>query len=189
KSKRLFSFHCDSECIGFVEWRDDPFVIDIDRFEIKREYRGKGVGRYIVGVLMNFFKNHRKVVVRLFCEPKISVGFWRRLGFIQLPPTDYWNELTFYHNLFPAQGTIEDPDALNKVELCNLEPYQIKVEKPMWTWNFNIKSVQTEQPILQPCNSNWNLKITRYGEIVSQGKVKHISDAGNQIYFNFLFIY
>jgi hypothetical protein len=70
-----------------------------------------------------------------------------------------------------------------------LEPYQIKNQKPMWSWNFNLKSVKLEKPILQACNSNWYLKVTKDGKVVSEGKVKHISDAGNQIHFSyFLFI-
>jgi len=185
EKKRIISFHCNNECIGFVEWRDGDFVIDIDRFVIRREFRKQGLGKYFFEKIFEFFRKKKAKVIGLDCEPHESQWFWKKMGFIQFPAAEFWKELTFYKNLIEVQETTDNPSSLNKVELWNLEPSRIRTQKPKWCWDLDMSG----KPIIQPCNHKWQLKYTKNAEIFYEGTLGRFPEAYDQILFSpFLFI-
>jgi hypothetical protein len=70
------------------------------------------------------------------------------------------------------------------LELWNKEPYQVKEkDMPNWTWGVNEKG-ELENPILFPCNYDWNLRWRRNDEIIREDKVKYFRRKGTEIYFS-----
>jgi GNAT superfamily N-acetyltransferase len=185
--QRLFSFHMEDECVGFVDWRENTISVEIDRFVIKREYRKIGLGTIFISRLMTYWRERKKAAVTLYSEPKTSAGFWRCLKFIQFPISDRWTKLYFYKNLLPVKEVIKTTYSENKVELWDVDPIDVKDHIPKWTWRLEAAANPTF--ILQPCSSSWNVRITKDGEIAAEGKVGRVSDEGEQIYFYpFLYI-
>jgi len=175
------------EIIGFLIWSDFNVYAEIEIFEIKSEFRNIGIGKYFLIEVSSFFKSLNFSAIQLFCEPKDSEKFWKKMEFIKFPKLGYSiSELTYFKPLIEINKTEIEIDENNKLELWDLEPYQIKDVKPKWTWNINAEKFI---PILNPCNSNWNIRWTKNGKIIRENKVKRFSNNGNEIEFgNFLFL-
>jgi hypothetical protein len=173
--------------IGFLIWSDFNIYVEIDIFEIKPEYRKRGVGKYFFNEISTIFKNLDFSAIKLFCEPKESEKFWIKMEFIKFPKIGYSiSELTYFKPLIEINEPVIEIDENNKLELWDLEPYQIKDNKPKWIWNINTEKFI---PILNPCNSNWKIRWTKNGEIIRENKVKRFAIEKNQIEFgNFLFV-
>lgn len=173
--------------IGYTIWRIEDIHIEIDIFEIKPEYRKKGIGKYFISEISEYFKKKDFLAIKLFCEPEESEIFWRKMDFIKFPKRGYSeSELTFFKPLIIVTKSQTNVDENNKLELWNLEPYEIKDSKPKWIWEVDLNNFI---PILHPCNSNWNLRWTKNGKIVKEGKVKYFTNKSNPIEFSpFIYI-
>lgn len=186
---RIVSFQYDNKCIGFVFWRDGGFVIDINVFFIRREFRKQGFGQCFFDMIFLSFKKKKAKVVKLYCEPPESRWFWKKMGFVQFPNIGHGKELTFFKNLFPIAEITENPDPWNKIELWDLEPIYSKGKKPRWIWNLNIEDSELKKPILQACNTKWKIKITRNGEVIQDCRVEKLRKGDDQLYLDdFLYI-
>jgi hypothetical protein len=124
----------------------------------------------------------------LFCAPIESEKFWKKMDFIKFPDRGYSeSELTYYKPLIEIQQTTKN-NSDNKIELWNVEPYQIKNHEPKWTWEINSNLDKLLLPIIQPCNCNWNLRLTKNGKQIKEDKVKYFSDKNRIEYSPFLLI-
>lgn len=171
---RLISLKLTDKTIGFLVYSPDEIYVEIDIFEIQREYRGKGYGKFFYKQVAEAFKNQNFKAVKLFCEPVESEHFWRNLGFIKFPERGYSESaLTFYKPLISYTEPTNEPNDLNKLELWNVEPFQKDRISPCWIWN--IENSKLAKPIIHPCNVNWNLRWTKNGEIAREAKVKYFS--------------
>lgn len=175
--------------VGFTVWRIADIHIEIDIFEIKPVFRKKGLGKYFLNEISKYFKKKKFLALKLFCEPKESEVFWKKMGFIKFPERGYSEpELTFFKPLININKSQTDKniEANNKLELWNLEPCEVKNSKPKWVWIINIKNFI---PILHPYDSNWNIRWTKNGKIVKDSKVVHFLNIQNKITFDqFIFI-
>lgn len=171
--------------IGFLIWCDFNIYAEIDIFEIKPEFRQRGVGKYFFNEVSTFFKSHNFSAIKLFCEPEESEKFWIKMKFRKFPKIGYSiSELTYFKPLIEINEPAIEFDENNKLELWDLEPYQIKETKPKWTWSIN---TEIFLPILNPCNSDWNIRWTKNGKLIRENKVKRFSN--KEIEFgNFLFV-
>lgn len=168
--KRLITFEVEKETIGFISWatNGEPYA-EIDIMEIHPNHRQKGYGRLFFDKAEEFFKLQNFIAIKLFCDPTESESFWKKMKFIKFPETGFSEpELTYYKPLIKTNEPIEQGTE-NKLELWELEPYEIKEQKPKWTWEIGNK----KHPILQPCNSDWNLRLTKNGIIIKEEKVKY----------------
>lgn len=167
----LLSLDVDGKAIGFVVWSKFDKYIELDIMEIHPKYRNQGLGSLFFKEVEKFFTANKFMAIKLFCSPEESESFWQKMDFIKFPYRGYDEpELTYYKPLIEVEDVI-DYTTDNKLELWELEPYQIKSKSPKWTWQIN----KAHKPILQPCNPNWNLRLTLDGKIIKEDKVKYFS--------------
>ena len=93
------------------------------------------------------------------------------MNFIKFPDRGYSDRpLTYYKPLLETNDPVgKESELSDKLELWDLEPYQIKEQKPRWTWKIG----ENDKPIIQPCNRNWKLRLTIGGEVVKEDKIKY----------------
>lgn len=97
--------------------------------------------------------------------------------------------LTYFKPLIEIQTISKTGHAKNKIELWDIEPYQINSNPPKWTWDFEIENNKLGLPIIHPCNCNWNLRWTKNGEIIKENKVKYLDAKENRVeYSPFLYM-
>lgn len=186
-NKRFISLRLNKKAIGFCIWQKDEIYAKIDIFAIQLEYRRKGFGKFLFKNTINYLKQKNILLLKLFCEPRESEKFWRKMGFIKFPHgINGQPDLTFYKPLIKVKNTTRKPDALNKLELWDLEPYQINDRKPKWSWD--IKNNHLLNPIILACNPDWNIRWTKNGKIINEEKIKRFSQNKQIIFGSFMFI-
>lgn len=175
KKSCLIVFIYNNEIVGFLSWStfSAPYVY-IDIMEIHPNHRKKGFGKRMFEACEIYFKNKEFLAMILCCEPRESEAFWRKMCFTKFPPTGYTQpDLKYYKPLIEVNELIDSYlDIDDKLELWDVEPYEIYNVPPRWTWLVNKNS----PPILQPCNGDWNLRLTKNGVIIKEDKVKYFSD-------------
>lgn len=169
---RLFTFEVDEKTVGFISWTkySSPYV-SIDIMEVHPNFRKRGMGRAFYLEVEEYFKSQQFKAIKLFCSPRESEKFWRRMKFIKYPNTGYSEqELSYYKPLIrisiPTNKKIS-----NKIELWDMEPYRVEGNDPKWIWEVQ----ENQKPILHPCNPNWNLRLTLNGKMIKEEKVKYFS--------------
>ena len=172
KQNRFFTFSHNGQTIGFISWTEySNSYVGIDIMEIHPELRKKGFGELFYKKTEEYFKFKKFKAIKLFCSPKESERFWQKMEFIKFPNRGYSeSELTYYKPLIDINQILIG-ETNNKLELWNLEPYEINEQKPKWTWEIK----ENHKPILQPCNGNWNLRLTLNGKVIKEDKVKYFS--------------
>lgn len=171
-NNQLLIFHSNQEPIVFACWNScvDSYA-DIDIFAVHPHFRSKGIGKEFYKKIECFFKSKNYIAVKLFCSPTESEAFWKKMNFIKFPDRGYSeSELTYYNLLIEVNNPMQSDDEIaDKLELWDLEPYEVATQTPRWTWKIS----ETENPVLQPCNPNWKLRLTKNGKIIRDDKVKY----------------
>ncbi|WP_370692178.1 GNAT family N-acetyltransferase [Kaistella sp. SH11-4b] len=183
---KLFVLEFDKKIVGFITWTNhQKKYVDIDIMEINRSFRKRGFGRILYKKTEEFFAEHKYIAIKLFCAPENSESFWKKMEFIKFPYRGYSeSELIYYKPLINAKELSVGKFLANKIELWNVEPYELKEQEPKWTWEI----YNNNYPILQPCNPNWNLRLTKNGQIVKEDKIKYF-DSEKEIEFGpFLYL-
>ncbi len=179
ENNQLIILEKDAIVIGFSTYEFcDEIVVNIDIIEIHPDFRKFGFGNYMMKEVFDFCKTQGALVARLFCEPVESYGFWKRIGFFDMPVTGYAQpELSMFMNLVEVRETLMD-DYTDKtiIELWDCEPHQSKNFKAKWTWSISASQNKIEPPILIPCDRNWNIRFSIDGEIFKESKVKSFSN-------------
>jgi predicted GNAT family acetyltransferase len=173
--------------IGYTIWRTGDIHIEIDIFEIKPVFRKKGMGKYFLNEISEYFKKKGFLALKLFCEPEKSELFWKEMKFIKFPKRGCSeSELTYFKPLIKINQSDEDVDENNKLELWDLEPFEVENSKPKWVWNIDIKKIIS---ILHPYDLKWNMRWTKNGKIVKESMIKDFSSKQNKIAFDeFIYI-
>ena len=185
KSNKLISFELNKNVIGFLIYSFGDIYIEIDILEVHHDYRRNGFGRILFEKIEDVFKKQQVLAIKLFCEPRDSEHFWRKMGFVKFPDRGYSeSDLTFYKPIIEVKSSTEIPNSLNKLELWDVEPYQATNTSPRWSWDIELENDKLIKPILQPCNINWNLRWTKNGKTVKEDKVKYFSNSDNPIEFS-----
>ena len=187
--KRMAILKNEEYVIGYTIWRIEDIHIEIDLFEIKPTFRRMRIGEYFINEIAEYFKKKGFLALKLFCTTEVSRIFWKEMEFIKFPKQkDSKSELTYFKSLININKsqTETDFDNNNKIELWDIEPYEVKNSKPKWIWSIDKKNFI---PILHPYESNWNIRWTKNGKIVKENMIKHFSNKINQIAFNeFIYI-
>ena len=191
KRKELIILFKEKELIGFSAYQFEYPVSRITVFEIVKKFRGKGLGKKLVNKTLKEIKKKKGEVVELFCSPVDSESFWKKVGFKNLPETRFTNGKiimykTLIETLLPNQSDdFEIDDNQEIIELWDVEPFQADRNKPKWRWRIN--SYEFKKPIIQPTDSNWQIRWRKGGIEIKKGKVKYFSS--NQIEFgNFMIL-
>ena len=132
------------------------------------------------------------MAIKLFCAPRTSEGFWKKMNFTKFPDRGYTeSDLIYFKPLVKTQKSSFSKYIKNKIELWNREPYEIQGHGPAWVWKIEFEKGTNKllKPILHPCNVNWNLRWTENGEIIKEDKIKYFDQDNNRIeYTPFLYI-
>lgn len=170
---QLFIIKDQSCVIGFLVWSNREIYAEIDIFEIIPSHRKKGIGEYFFNEVCKYWNENNFCVLLLFCEPKESEKFWKKMNFIKFPDTiQSLHKLTYYKPLIQINNSNTEIDMYNKLELWDVEPHLVNDTNPQWYWNI---SVENFLPILAPCESDWNIRLTKNGKVVDENKVKRFS--------------
>lgn len=183
-------FKHENKSIGLIVWNEsDDILVNIDIFVIHPSYRGKGFGELFYHDVCNYFVEKDFKAVKLFCEPKTSEKFWAKMGLLKLHDCGYTeHELTYYGVLIDVASTIYLDNA-EKIELWDVEPYEAMEAEPRWTWYIENDEGKLLYPILHPCNCNWNLRWSRNGEVLKEGKIKYFTNKDFELFKSkFLYI-
>lgn len=187
--KRMVIIKNGKQVIGYTIWSIGDIYIEIKLFEIKSSYRRKRVGEYFIQQISEYFKNKNVFALKLFCPSEESGMFWKEMEFIKFPKLkDSESELTYFKPLIKVNKsqTGRNVDDNNKLELWDLEPYEVKNSKPKWTCNIDTKKLIS---ILQPYDLKWNICWTKNGKIVKESMIKDFSSKENKIAFDeFIYI-
>jgi N-acetylglutamate synthase-like GNAT family acetyltransferase len=176
--------------VGFIVSTKQKIHIEIDIMEIKPECRKNGIGKLFFNLFLEAVKNKEFVSIKLFCSPRESEGFWKKMGFIKFPEEmKYEPDLTYYKPLVEIQEISKNENTENKIELWDVDPHRRNKVIPRWTWNVEIIGDKLVLPVLQPCCADWNLRWTQNGKIIRDCKAKYFGSAENGIdYSPFLHI-
>jgi hypothetical protein len=182
----VFIIKNETEVIGFLVWTAKEIYVEIDIFEIKPSHRKNGIGAHFFNEVCKYWRKNNYSAVKLFCEPKESEKFWKKMNFIRFPDIRYSiPKLTYYKPLIKVNETTTEIDSQNKLELWNVEPHDVRNNSPKWSWNIDTENFI---PILNPCNSNWYIRWTKNGQIVNENKVKRFSKNVEIEFGNFIYI-
>ncbi|MDD2199670.1 MAG: GNAT family N-acetyltransferase [Bacteroidales bacterium] len=186
----LITLNLKEKTVGFLVWSKGEIYAEIDIMEIKPDYRKQGIGKLFFEQISEFFKQKGFLVIKLFCSPRESEKFWKKMGFIKFPDRGYSeSDLTYFKPLIKVQTIVENQETDDTVELWDVEPYQKNNNQPKWTWNINLDNGKLKLPIIQPCNCNWNLRWSKKGEMIREDKVKYFDTTENRVeYSPFLYI-
>lgn len=170
---RLITFQSYNKAVGFVVWRAGEVHIDIDIMEIAPHLRHQGIGRTFESYVSLYFKEAGFIALKLFCEPRESENFWRKLGFIKFPERGYSiSDLTFYKPLKSCLEPVSESSFPNRIELWNCDPYEKNKYPPNWIWEIK----NNLNPILHPVNCNWNLRVIINNNLFTEDKVKYVGE-------------
>ena len=181
----------DSVVIGFTTWKiEDEIVLIIDIAEIHPNYRAKSYGKFMMSETFMYCKDKGVMVVKLFCEPRSSYTFWKKMGFIDMPFVGFYqHELSLYKPLIDIQKPLEDNHFENEIlELWDCVPIDSKVTYPKWTWSAKSIEGRISPPILSPCCKDWKIRFSKNGRTITKSEVKSFSNDTSIMRNNFMFI-
>lgn len=187
---QLITVSNESQTIGFMTWNIiERIVLNIDIAAIQPNQRFKGAGKFLIEEAFKYFKSLGLVVAKLFCQPRSSEQFWKRLGFIDMPELGYLqHELSLYCPLINLEAPKTKDTRYDVIELWNCEPYRATLEDPEWKWRVELSNNKLVSPILAPGSRDWNIRWSKNGEIIKESKVKYFSKDKPIDYSNFIFI-
>lgn len=89
------------------------------------------------------------------------------------------HELTYYGILVDV-GSIEYICKADKIELWNVETHDAGKTEPKWIWYVEIQNTVLLYPVIHPCN--WNIRWSRNGVTLKEGKVKCFGEEAYKCY-------
>lgn len=185
----LIIFRYEDECIGLVTWNEaDGIRIDIDIFVIHPSYRDKGYGEFYYHSILEYYRTRGFKAIKLFCEPRISERFWRKMGLTKFPDCGQTEHPLTYYDVLEKTASASYINHADKIELWDVEPYEAEEINPRWTWYIEMMDERLLFPIIHPCNCNWKLRWSREGKVIKEGKVKYFTDEDYEL-FSAQFLY
>lgn len=169
ESKNFATINFGRQLVGFITWLDLCCYRQINIMSIKPELRMNGWGRRFLKEFERFTLENNLYAIKLFCSPKESKYFWKKLNFIEFPSGLNEPDLTYYK---PLIGHLNSHSGIpsNRLQLWNKESHEVKQCSPSWTWD--IDKISPKKSIIHPCNGNWKIKWTKNSRIKYEGEVK-----------------
>lgn len=89
KDNLLFVYDENDLTVGFITGSlESPNIINV-----KKDFIGKGIGTQLYNYLEEKSREKRICVIKVLCEPKTSIKFWKKMGF-EIIETNRYNEYT-----------------------------------------------------------------------------------------------
>lgn len=160
--------------IGFTVYRIYEFRAVIDIAETKPTERKKGIARKLISDTLEYFGQKGVLVCELFCSPKNSEPFWKKIGFVNFPELPHNSRINMFKPLVETLKSTEKAESETKISLWNCEPYQAVREKPKWNWDLNFAedNETLTKPIIIPVSGDWQVELTKNGQKIVTEKVK-----------------
>lgn len=175
-NNKLITFDIDEVPVGLVVYNDYDRFVEIDILTIQYEYRNNGYGSKFYNLLESHFKEKDYLAFKLFCNPRESESYWKKMGFIPFPQNIYGlPDLSYYKPLMNTAVQSQYFNLKNKLELWDVEPYLASSTNPKWCWEIISLNQKLDSPIFHPANPNWKIRLTINGEILKEDKVKYFS--------------
>jgi len=173
--KRLSVITKNDYAIGFIVYRLNDLTATIDIAEIMPTQRKKGYATKLVDATIEFFKSKGVLAVELFCSPKSSESFWKRIGFLTFPDIPHLNNLYLYKPIVETLESSEKEIAESTIKIWDCEPYQVEDKSPKWIWNlsFSQDNRTLSKPIVFPAYRDWQIELTKSDEVIITDKIKY----------------
>ncbi|HTM92375.1 MAG TPA: GNAT family N-acetyltransferase, partial [Flavisolibacter sp.] len=167
--------------VGFACWqKTSEFTGQVNIFEIKPDFRSKGIGTYFTNRLLEHLLEKNTYVVDLECMPEGSESFWRKLGFKDVPSNIHCPDRETKHLYKPLIQCTKEVLSLhgnNYIEIWDNEPYATKNKEPKWKWNITVNSEsKLDLPIIQPCEKDWRIRLVLNNKVVIDDKIKRFGN-------------
>lgn len=166
--------------IGFCCWRKTSELSgQINIFEIKPDFRGKGLGTLFAKELEKLFVSKNVCVIDLQCVPAESEEFWKKHSFIDVPfNIRYWDNQTkhLFKKLLPSLPEVSTHNGSNYIEIWDTEPIYTKHKESTWKWDINSDTGKLPLPIIQPCEKDWRIKLVTNNKIIIDDKIKRFGN-------------
>jgi GNAT superfamily N-acetyltransferase len=187
---RLSIFQKDDKAIAFAVFRiyDEMAVIDIA--EMKPDERGKGIAKKFIIDTLDYLKSKGVIVIKLYCSPRKSEGFWKKCGFERFK-FPYSNQIDMYKVLIdelkPSKAVRNDNK--DKLKLWDCEPHLTDRNEPKWIWELEYENDNETllKPIIFPAFYDWQVQLER-GKQKFTHKIKYfpidILDSGTFMIIN-----
>ena len=170
--------------IGLVVCRGEDILVNIDIFVIDNKYRQHGYGSVLFNAISEFYIDEGFKVLKLFCEPKSSESFWKRMGFEKMPDCNYsQHELTYFKTIVDTASSAQ-VTGLDVIELWDVEPRLAVGNSSKWKWYVEIENGKLVNPIIQPCNCDWKLRLSRDGKVINEGKIKYFTEEDFELFID-----
>lgn len=177
----LIVFNHNGKSIGMAVWYGyDAIQVNIDIFVIHPSYRKKGFGEFYYKEISDFFRSRNFKIAKLFCSPEESESFWIKMGFIEYPDCKTNDPLIYYQVLVDTASIVNDGE-IEKIELWDVEPCSSEEINPRWTWYIRRYDGVLLNPVIQPCNYNWNVRWSKNGIVIKEAKVKYFTDGNFKV--------
>lgn len=171
----------DKRPIGFVVWyKSSDLTITIDIAEIHFNFRGKGIGKFFIDQIIEYFRKRGIVAINLQCAPVSSKSYWEKVGFI--PYDERMGRNNEHYKLIAPSCPIFKPeledDNSEVIELWNLETFQANDALPKWTWKVEYKfgTRKLSKPIINPSYYDWRIRWRKGETVFGDHKVKYFGN-------------
>ena len=179
KNNSFVTLKEDSKTIGFLTFfQESNFkTVRIGFFEIKKDCRKQGMGKFFMKEFLNVIEKHGSFVVELYCAPEDSQHFWRKIGFEDKIFSKSSTKSIWLYKILNLK--------LNGKNESDYEKEKITIWKEYGIENFNkefeIEVHKTTKLLYQPLIINglneWEIKWQK-GEIEKINQVKRITKDG-----------
>ena len=186
---KVFTLKLEDKNIGLVVWSDiQNEIVDVDIFTIHPDFRNQGFGRYFYNSIYSYFKKLNYKVLKLFCEPKESELFWKKMELEKIPQNIRGINKFSYYKILVQTASTKPMINSEKIELWNVDITEVEENHPIKTWYVNSNEYHLREPLIYPCNPNWYLRWSKNEEIFFEGEVIYLNDYDEYYRRPFLFI-
>lgn len=132
KSKTLIIAKYMGVAVGFCSFEIAGITLHIHSSEVKKDFKLNGIGRRMNEELERKFKD-KYFAITLYCSPKNSRFFWKKLGFEYFPENNNLNEIYMFKPLKDisenlADGKVDKSDEIIIIFGDNNVEYKWKLE-------------------------------------------------------------
>lgn len=154
----------------------------IEIAEVCPSLRGTGAGRFLIEKTLESLAKRKVQVVDLQCEPRESEGFWKHMGFCNVPDgidenhySPYNKPIVMYQPTCSVQHEVPFNTAENVIELFDCKQWECDGRQPKWCWPLvtDNGSNVLRNPIIHPVNRDWYIRWKNKGKILKEVKVKY----------------
>lgn len=145
-SKNLIVAEYDNETIGFycLKTVKNDLAIKIETAEIKQKYRNKGIGKIMFLEILKRYQRKRQYFFTLYCSPKESQFYWKKLGFEHFPENRNSKKIEMFKHI---KNTNEEIKVLENYP-HTIEIFGDNSKSYKWKFELNNNTNKLKHPII-----------------------------------------